>query len=129
MNSFLTGLGIKTRTYAIFAVLVLLSLLIMAAADWSGFKERAPARQAEESRNTALQILETSAQAQCVEAIKFTNRRAEPGFNVVAHSGGDILIEQPFSVPVRGFTKPDEYTARCVLRKGGAFEFGVRRNG
>lgn len=126
MNAFLTALGFKSRAHAILAALVALSLLMLAAADLPGYLKRAPVRQAEEATRS---ILETSAQAQCVEAIKFTNRRAEMGFNVVKHEAGHIFIEQPFSVPVRGFTKPDEYTARCVLRKSGDFEYGVRRGG
>lgn len=127
MKAFLEGAGLGKPVNRMVAGIVLLMLVGMAAADWTGFKARAPERAAAESKATAAQLLQQSASDQCREAIEFTNRRAKFGFDVVKLAkNGDILIEQAFSVPVFGMAERDNFTARCVLRKNGNFEFGVR---
>lgn len=126
MNGFLEGLGLKTRTHRYLAFGALLVLVAFAAADFRGFMAQAPIREAHAAEQSQTEILQQSAIAQCREAVEFTNRRARMGFdNVKTTKRGDILVEQPFSVPVFGMVERDNYVARCVLRKNGNFEFGV----
>lgn len=126
LDGLLTGFGIKTRTHRLIASAGLLLLLGFAAADWKDFKAQAPARAAVETQVAVGEVLQQSAIAQCREAVEFTNRRAKMGFdNVKTTKRGDILVEQPFSVPVFGMVERDNYIARCVLRKNGNFEFGI----
>lgn len=103
----------------------------MAAAGVPDAMKRAetanPAWAEQERKTVALgEVLQQSAIAQCREAVEFTNRRARMGFdNVKTTKRGDILVEQPFSVPVFGMVERENYIARCVLRKNGNFEFGI----
>lgn len=120
----LGGLGIKTRAHKIAAVGLIPVLILLAMVTHD--PARADREVAAASAQSATEILHTSAIAQCREAVEFTNRRAKMGFdNVKTTKRGDILVEQPFSVPVFGMAERDNYIARCVLRKNGNFEFGV----
>lgn len=129
MNEFFAGLlsiiGIKTRGHRIAAVGLLVAVVGTSIAMGDPNKRIDPTPE-RESKAAATEILQQSAIAQCREAVEFTNRRAKMGFdNVKTTKRGDILVEQPFSVPVFGMAERDNYIARCVLRKNGNFEFGI----
>lgn len=120
----LSGLGIKTRAHKLAALGMIPVILLLAAVTHD--PARADRSAVADSKVAAWEILQQSAIAQCREAVEFTNRRAKMGFdNVKTTKRGDILVEQPFSVPVFGMAERDNYIARCVLRKNGNFEFGI----
>ena len=124
LDGLLTGFGLKTRTHRVVAGGLLLVTVGLAIATTD--PTRVAAAPERDSKVAAWEILEQSAIAQCREAVEFTNRRAKMGFdNVKKTKRGDILVEQPFSVPVFGMAERDNYIARCVLRKNGNFEFGI----
>lgn len=126
MNGFLDGLGLTTKARRMATLGALLALIV--AGLMSPARPPNPQHVARASQEAAREIVEQSAIAQCAEAIAFTNRRAKLGFSNVKHTAaGDVLVEQPFSVPVFGYNERDEYRARCALRKNGSFEFGVVR--
>lgn len=125
-SGLLSGLGIKTRAHKIAAVGLIPVVILLAIVTHD--PTRADREVAAASNDAMTEILQTSAIAQCREAISFTNKRAKFGFdNVMTKPNGDILVEQPFTVPVRGLVERDEFVARCALRKGGSFEFGYSR--
>lgn len=126
IDGLLNGLGLTTRNRRLGAWLGALTLgaAMLIAPD----RTPDPRRAIEASQASAREVVEQSAAAQCIESIVFVNHRAKMGFNNVKHTpAGDVLIEQPFSVPVFGYNERDEYRARCALRKNGSFEFEVVR--
>lgn len=126
MQAFLIGLGLTTKSRRMAALGLLLAFIVAALMAPPQNPNSASAVYA--SQMAAREVVEQSAIAQCAEGVGFANPRAKLGFNVVRHNpAGDVLVEQPFSVPVFGHRERDEYTARCVLRRSGSFEFEVVR--